>query len=110
MGMKWYIHIHHGMSILFKPTFPAELYCLQSESSGSISKEHTHMSNIGRLIEDMEISLRSDLDALYIQKTNEVINSIRSLSQAPRQDDSHIKSLIGAVSKHGVARKIDSEV
>lgn len=82
---------------------------MQSESSGPIGKDGSHLANIGRMIEDMEIQLRSDLDALYIQKTNEIINSIRSFAQGPRQDDSHIKSLIGAVSKHRDTRKTDSD-
>ena len=36
-----------------------------------------HVANIGRMIEDMEISLRGDLDALYVQRTWEIVNSVR---------------------------------
>ncbi len=36
-----------------------------------------HISNIGQIIEDSEIELRSNLDVLYIQKTKEVLNRIR---------------------------------
>ena len=36
-----------------------------------------HISNIGRIIEDSEIELRSNMDVLYIQKTKEVMDRIR---------------------------------
>jgi capping protein beta len=36
-----------------------------------------HIINIGKIIEDVEIELRSNMDVLYIQKTKEVIDSIR---------------------------------
>jgi hypothetical protein len=55
--------------------------------SGSLSKEvekthpiknpTDHIMNIGKMIEDVEIQLRSNMDVLYIQKTKEVIDSIR---------------------------------
>jgi hypothetical protein len=31
------------------------------------------------MIEDMEISLRGDLDALYVQRTREIVNSVRKM-------------------------------
>lgn len=39
--------------------------------------EAGHIGNIGKMIEDAEIELRSNMDALYIQKTREVIDGIR---------------------------------
>ena len=51
--------------------------------SKDIEKVHTvqndtdHIANIGRMIEDVEIELRNSLDVLYIQKTREVIDSLR---------------------------------
>jgi capping protein beta len=55
--------------------------------SGSLSKEveqshpanisTDHIANIGRMIEDVEIQLRTNLDVLHIQKTREIIDSIR---------------------------------
>lgn len=38
-----------------------------------------HVGNMGRMIEDMEISLRGDLDALYVQRTREIVNSVRKM-------------------------------
>ena len=72
-------------------------------------RDNGHLQTIGRLIEDMEIQLRGDLDTLYVQKTKEVVNSIRHLYQTHRQGESHIKSLKDAVSKHGDQRLVDSE-
>ncbi len=44
-----------------------------------------HMANIGRMIEDTEIALRGDLDSLYIQRTRDIVNSVRKppTSQPP---------------------------
>mmetsp|Transcript_11779 Transcript_11779/g.14659 ORF Transcript_11779/g.14659 Transcript_11779/m.14659 type:complete len:297 (-) Transcript_11779:184-1074(-) len=36
-----------------------------------------HVANIGKMIEDMEIEMRSSMDSLYIQKTKEVVASTR---------------------------------
>ena len=39
--------------------------------------ESSHITNIGQMIEDAEIDLRSKMDALYIQKTREILDGIR---------------------------------
>lgn len=83
--------------------------CMQVEASHPLNRDSTHLSNIGRMIEDMEIQLRGDLDALYIQKTKEIVCSIRSMSSGPRQGDAHTRSLIDAVSRHRDTRKQDTE-
>jgi len=82
---------------------------MQSEQANVPLRETGHLPVIGRMIEDMEIQLRGDLDVLYIQKTKEVVNSIRLLYQAHRQGASHIASLKDAVHNHGDQRVIDSE-
>ena len=38
---------------------------------------NTHIVNMGKMIEEMEISLRKALDDLYIQRTRHIVNSIR---------------------------------
>lgn len=48
------------------------------EQSNPVKIPTDHIANIGRMIEDVEIQLRTNLDVLYIQKTREVIDSIRS--------------------------------
>lgn len=61
------------------------------------------------MIEDMETDMRSNLNELYILKTREIVNSIRSLKAGPTQDARHIASLNAAVLGHGKGRIIDSE-
>lgn len=70
----------------------------------------THISNLGRMIEDMENDMRSNLNELYILKTREVINALRKLHAGPTQDSSHIAHLNAAVLGHGKGRVTDSEV
>mmetsp|Transcript_18670 Transcript_18670/g.24376 ORF Transcript_18670/g.24376 Transcript_18670/m.24376 type:complete len:287 (+) Transcript_18670:181-1041(+) len=43
----------------------------------TVSSDSDHITQIGEMIEDMEVSLRGQLDSLYIQKTREIVNSIR---------------------------------
>lgn len=65
---------------------------------------------MGRMIEDMEIEMRSNLNELYILKTREIVNSIRANRvNGPQQNASHIASLNAAVLGHGKNRTIDSE-
>mmetsp|Transcript_3595 Transcript_3595/g.4231 ORF Transcript_3595/g.4231 Transcript_3595/m.4231 type:complete len:404 (-) Transcript_3595:65-1276(-) len=52
----------------------------QVEKTLPIHTSVDHITNIGKMIEDMEIEMRSNMDALYIQKTKEVIDSLRSSS------------------------------
>ena len=44
-----------------------------------------HVVNIGMMIEDMEIDMRSNMDNLYIQKSREIVNSMRRVSRGPQQ-------------------------
>ena len=53
----------------------------KTELTANLTEQKTHFSNIGRLIEDMETDMRSNLNELYIQKTREVVNSLRTLSK-----------------------------
>ncbi len=69
----------------------------------------THIANIGRMIEDMENDMRSNLNELYILKTREVINVLRKQHAGPMQDANHIANLNAAVLGHGKGRTIDSE-
>jgi capping protein beta len=42
-----------------------------------VKSENDHVINIGKMIEDMEIDIRAQLESIYIQKTREIVNSIR---------------------------------
>ena len=75
-----------------------------------MNETKTHLANIGRMIEDMENDMRSNINELYILKTREVINSLRNQSDGPVQSASHIANLNAAVMGHSKNRLIDSEV
>lgn len=82
----------------------------QTEMASALNETKTHYSNIGRMIEDMEIEMRSNLNELYILKTREIVNSIRANRvNGPQQSAMHIASLNAAVLGHGKNRTIDSE-
>ena len=59
----------------------------QSEVTKSVSDTDTHIVNMGRLIEDMEIDMRNNMNELYILKTREVISSIRKSSTLHRNSN-----------------------
>lgn len=81
----------------------------QTESSQNVSDEKGHLANIGRMIEDMESEMRSNLNELYLQKTREIVNSIRNYKDGPIQSASHVANLNAAVMGHGRTRKVDTE-
>jgi len=48
---------------------------------------NTHISNIGRMIEDMEIKLRQTLETIYFGKTKDIVNSeLRSMLSSSVMD------------------------
>jgi len=75
-----------------------------------VDENKTHLANIGRLIEDLESDMRSHLDALYILKTREVVNAIRSTGADPTLSQLHVDSLKQAVLGHGKTRIKDSDI
>jgi capping protein (actin filament) muscle Z-line, beta len=82
----------------------------QSEINAPLNETKTHFHNIGRMIEDMETDMRSNLNEIYIMKTREIVNSIRGLKAGPVMDATHVAHLNAAVMGHGKNRAIDSEV
>jgi len=89
--------------------FGCEYLLLKTELSSVVNEVKTHLSTIGRMIEDLETEMRNNLNELYIQKTREVVNSLRNASDGPVQTASHVASLNAAVLGHGKSRKIDTE-
>jgi capping protein beta len=81
----------------------------QAESTNKVDDATPHLANIGRLIEDMEGDMRSNLNELYLLKTREIINSTRNQNEGPQMGEDHVAILRDAVSKHGQNRKMDSE-
>jgi capping protein beta len=47
------------------------------DKSLAVNTDDDHVINMGSLIEDIEISIRGEIEGVYIQKTREVINYIR---------------------------------
>lgn len=66
----------------------------QIEQIHSFSSEENHIGNIGKMIENVEIDLRRDMDSLYIQKTKEVIHAIRS-DMGQKQKHGLMATMIG---------------
>jgi capping protein beta len=81
----------------------------QAEITSPINEIKTHFSNICKMIEDMEIDIRSNIHELYILKTREIVNSIRTVKDGPSQTANHVMNLNNAVMNHGKNRKFDSE-
>ncbi|CEG43124.1 f-actin-capping protein subunit beta-like [Plasmopara halstedii] len=73
----------------------------QAERVVEFQDQFAHVSNMGRMVEDMEIDMRSSLDGLYISKTREVINGMRKLQQGPAMANPFVNELTGAVLNHG---------
>ena len=73
----------------------------QTEMSSAVNETKTHIANMGRMIEDMENDMRSNLNELYILKTREIVNSLRHIRDGPIQTSSHIQNLNSAVLTHG---------
>ena len=65
-----------------------------------IDAAHSHMHNMGTLIEDTETDIRVNMDALYIQKTREVVNNIRTPQAGLAQGSAFTASLNEAVKRH----------
>lgn len=73
----------------------------QNEITSNLSETKTHFTNIGRMIEDMETDMRSNLNELYIGKTREVMTNIRTTNDAPIQTAAFTANLNEAVKGYG---------
>ncbi len=71
-----------------------------------VDNDKPHIANLGKMLEDMELKIRNYIEAIYIQKTREVVNGMRLVNQArDREWDKITQSLNDAVLKHGANRK-----
>ncbi|KAF0684550.1 Aste57867_23468 [Aphanomyces stellatus] len=73
----------------------------QTERVMKYDTQSSHLSNMGRIVEDMEIEMRSNLDRVYISKTREVLNGIRKLQHGPVQGSIFVGELGRAVLARG---------
>lgn len=81
----------------------------QSEQTLAVTEAKPHLANIGRMIEDMETDMRSNLNQLYILKTRDIVNQLRVNRDGPSNSNAFTMSLNAAVLGHGQTRKQDSE-
>jgi capping protein beta len=52
----------------------------QEEKDMAVDSNNTALMNIGRLVEDMEIKLRTTLETIYFGKTKDIVNDLRQLT------------------------------
>jgi capping protein beta len=71
--------------------------------STSSTLSPTHLPNIGRLIEEMEIKMRNLLKEVYFSKTRDVVNDLRSVNNLGelRQRMGVQKELVGLLKVKG---------
>lgn len=75
--------------------------CVQTETDQPVHDANSHVVNMGRLIEDMEIKMRNLLQEVYFGKTRDVVFDLRSLEnleKARRQRELQ-KELVGFIKR-----------
>ncbi|PPQ76449.1 hypothetical protein CVT26_012961 [Gymnopilus dilepis] len=73
----------------------------QAEQDCPLTDASSHISNIGKMIEDMEIKMRNLLQEVYFGKTRDIVYDLRSvddLEKARRQRDLQ-KELVGFIKR-----------
>ena len=81
-----------------------------SPAAMAVDADHPHIMHMGKMIEEMELKIRNQIEAVYIQKTREVINGMRMVNAARDAQWQQItQSLNEAVLKHGASRKKDTQ-
>jgi len=67
--------------------------------------ESPHISNMGKMLEDIELRIRNAIEGIYIQKTREVINGMRSATGKRDADWGNIAKDLNAAVYHHAAKK-----
>jgi capping protein beta len=71
------------------------------EQDHPVQDATSHVQNVGRMVEDMEIKMRNLLQEVYFGKTRDVVNDLRSLDdleKARRQRELQ-KELVGFIKR-----------
>lgn len=71
----------------------------QIEQELSVETDESHIANIGRLVEDMELKMRNLLQEVYFGKAKDVVGDLRSvgsLSEGQRERETQ-RELIGSM-------------
>jgi capping protein beta len=67
--------------------------------------ESPHIANMGKMLEDIELRIRNAIEGIYIQKTREVINGMRSATGKRDADWGNIAKDLNAAVYHHAAKK-----
>jgi capping protein beta len=59
---------------------------IQETKKFTMDKTTTHLANMGGMLEDMELRIRNSIQTIYISKTRQVINSMRSSSNRIKEE------------------------
>ncbi|KAF2436662.1 F-actin capping protein beta subunit [Tothia fuscella] len=73
----------------------------QVEQDMAVEDDNSHVMNIGRMVEDMELKMRNLLQEVYFGKAKDVVGDLRSiqaLSEANREKQAH-REVISSMSK-----------
>lgn len=71
----------------------------QVEQDLPVENDDSHIANVGRLVEDMELKMRNLLQEVYFGKAKDVVGDLRSigsLSEGARDREAH-QELIGSM-------------
>jgi len=68
----------------------------QAESDYAVDRANPHVANIGRMVEDMELKLRTTLQTIYFGKTKDIVNELRQqMSVSSLQHRNALQAEIG---------------
>lgn len=75
----------------------------QEEAKFPVATQQSHIANMGRMIENMEIKLRTTIETIYFGKTKDIANDLRNLmsSAALKARDAAYKSIAGNIGQRG---------
>ena len=73
----------------------------QVEQDFAVEGDGTHVANVGRLVEDMELKMRNLLQEVYFGKAKDVVGDLRSvgsLSEGRKERETH-REIIGSMKR-----------
>lgn len=75
----------------------------QTQADAPVDEPSAHISNMGKMVEDMEIRMRNLLQQVYFGKTKDIVNDLRheeSLAEAKKQKRIQ-EELVAQLAKRG---------
>lgn len=66
----------------------------------AVDADSPHIANMGKMLEDMELRIRNAIEGIYIQKTREVINGMRSATGQRDAEFANVAASLGAAIFH----------